>query len=117
MMFPASMLGKITMSVSPVILLSIFLWAAAWGSKATSKAMGPSMTQGSSAPRAPLAAYSTSPAASTVDWILGSTISLAVRAATLGVSRPMDLVARRMFFKMSFFCSRLGATLMPLSEQ
>ena len=39
----------------------------------------------------------------TVDWIFGSTISLAVSAATLGVSSPMDLVARRIFFKISFF--------------
>ena len=115
MILPASMLGKMTISVSPVILLSIFLWAAAWGSNATSKAMGPSMTQGS--PSSPLLAYSTSPAASTVDWILGSTISLAVRAATLGFSSPMARVAIRMFFRISFFCSKVGATLMPLSEQ
>ena len=60
------------------------LCRAASGERATSRAMGPSTTQGTS--KAPAFQASTSPAASTVAGILGFTCSLAVMAATLGAS-------------------------------
>ena len=114
MILPASILGKISRSTSPAILLSIPLCSAACLSKATSKAMGPSAVQGGSSPYFTI---STSAAASTVEMTFGSTISLAVRIATLGFSNPRFFMAFKALRMITFFCSRSGATLMPLSEQ
>ena len=109
---PASMCGATKISTCPATGESICLICAACADMALSKAKGPSSTPPLICPRS---AILQSAAASSVDGMLGFTVSTAANMATLGSSNPMTCAKSIAFCTMSAFSDSVGAILSAAS--
>ena len=88
------------------------LMCAAAADIALSKASGPSRMAPAIWPRS---AILHSAAASSVEGIVGFTVSTAARMATFGVATPVACARSMALRRMSAFCARSGAMLMAAS--
>ncbi|OIQ80686.1 hypothetical protein GALL_375510 [mine drainage metagenome] len=112
-MLPDSRSGAIRMSASPATGETMPLVRAARSDTALSNASGPSSRPPTIWPRS---AILHSAAASSVDGILGLTVSTAERIATFGSALPIAWASSMAFCTMSRLASRSGSTFTAASD-
>ena len=103
---PDSKSGATKMSACPATAEAMCLICAAWLETALSNASGPSSKPPLICPRSAILHKA---AASSVDGMLGLTVSTAERMATFGVPTPMICANKIAFCTMSAFSAKVGA--------